>query len=263
MLKRSAYRIASDKPETIPVWAYNFSDKPVRGTLRTMAPDGWKITSPSALEIPPKGRERIDLIVEASGGARHPIETVRLAGDFGRAGEPVLSLRLLPEPLRIAPDLAVAIPGANTATRWRPMISGGGAGRTTSEAGRVIVAAEPAGDDRWFYPVFKLAPGERPPSGATGLCFSFTLLEGTGDFRVIFDEENGSGYVADFTVPPRRGETVEEMLFFSDAVFGAGWSKPDPNHRLDPGEIASCKIGGNTKGGAVKYSFGNLRWVKF
>jgi hypothetical protein len=263
MLKRSAYRIASDKPETSPVWAYNFGDASVRGTLRTTAPEDWKIAFPSALEIPPKGRERINLVVEASGGARHPIETVRLSGDFGRAGEAVLSLRLLPDPLRIAPDRATAMPGANTAARWRPMISGGGAARVTSSAGRVLVAAEPAGDDRWIYPVFGLAPGELPPAGATGLCFSFTLLEGAGDFRVIFDEQNGSGYVADFTVAPKRGEAVEEMVFFSDAVFGSGWSRPDANQRLDPGEIASVKIGGNTRVGPVKYSFGNLRWVKF
>ncbi len=263
MLKRSAYRIESEKPETIPVWAYNFGNEPVRGTLRPTAPDGWKITSPSDLAIPPMGREQIKFIVEASGGARHPIETVRLSGDFGPAGEAVLSLRFLPDPLRIAPDLAVAIPGANVASRWRPMISGGGPSRVASELARVIVAAEPVGDDKWIYPVFGLAPGELPPAGATGLCFSFTLLEGAGDFRVIFDERNGSGYVADFTVPPKLGEAVEQMVFFSDAVLGAGWSKPDANHRLDPGEISSIKIGGNTKGGSVKYSFGKLRWVKF
>ncbi len=263
VLKRSAYRIASDKASTIPVWAYNFSGEAVRGTLQTTAPTDWKVTSPSALTIQPMGRERIDLTVTAPADTRQPIETVRLAGAFGGAGEAVLSLRLMPEPFRIAPDLTFGVPGTMAAARWRPLISGGGACRVTSAGGRVVVAAEPAGDDKWFYPVFELAAGERPPAGATGLCFSFTPLAGSSEFRVIFDEQNGSGYVADFTIPPTSGATVEEVVFFSDAVFGSGWSQPDPNQRLDPGEIASFKIGGNTKNGGVQYSFGNLRWVKF
>ena len=263
MLKRSAYRIASNRRETIPVWAYNFGDQPVRGTLKLSGPEIWLITAPAEIEIPPGGRERINLAVTATNGTFHPIETLRMTGDFGSAGEAIMSLRLLPEPFRPAPGQTIPLPGLTRAQRWRPMISGGGACAVIVEADRVHVSAEPSGPDRWFYPISSLSSDERPPKDATGLMFTFALLEGTADFRVICDEQNGSSYVMDLDMAPKLGEAVEAMVLFSDAAHGTGWSKPDSNHQLDPGEVVSLKIGGNTKANRVKYRFGNLRWVKF
>jgi hypothetical protein len=104
---------------------------------------------------------------------------------------------------------------------------------------------------------------EIPPDGTEALGLTFTLLEGSGQFRVVFEEANGSAYVADFMTPPRVGETTEALAFLEGAVHGTAWSKPDPNHRLDAGQIRVIKVGCNTSASHVRYSFGNLRWVQF
>ena len=104
---------------------------------------------------------------------------------------------------------------------------------------------------------------ERVPPGTAGLCFTLTLLEGDAKCRVIFDEEGGSGYVADLLVAPRRGEPVEAVALFEGVTFGHGWSPPDPNQRLDPAQIRAVKIGVNTTASKVKFAVKNLRWVQF
>ncbi|HLX65169.1 MAG TPA: hypothetical protein VKX17_28130 [Planctomycetota bacterium] len=49
---------------------------------------------------------------------------------------------------------------------------------------------------------------------------------------------------------------------FSDAVFGAGWSKPDDSGHLDPAHIKSIKIGCNPKDAGIVYSISDVRWVQ-
>jgi hypothetical protein len=108
-----------------------------------------------------------------------------------------------------------------------------------------------------------LPPDRRAPPGCQGLYFTFTLLEGEGQFRVQFDEENGSGYIVDFLAQPRRGSAMEAVALLDSRMHGDGWSKPDPNNRLDPEQIVAVKIGCNTKAGQVKFTLTNVRWVKF
>ena len=143
------------------------------------------------------------------------------------------------------------------------MISGNGRLQLTAHDGGVLADAEPAGPDRWVYPRYELAEQERVPPGTTGLGFTLTLLEGEAQCRAIFDEDNGSGYVADLLVAPRRGQTLEAVALFEGTTFGHGWSPPDPNQRLDPAHIRAVKIGVNTKRGKVKFAVKNLRWVHF
>ena len=95
-LKRSAYRIAAGKAETISVYVYNFSAKPVEGTFEVAGPRGWRVNFAKDAKIPPEERLQLTLTVEAAGTAAEG-ETVRIQGTFGPAGRPVLSLRLAPE----------------------------------------------------------------------------------------------------------------------------------------------------------------------
>jgi len=129
--------------------------------------------------------------------------------------------------------------------------------------GRLAVDATCAGPDRWAYPTLPLREDETPPPGTEALGLSFTLLEGSGQFRAIFEETNGSAYVADFMTPPKVGETIEALAFMEGAVHGQSWSKPDPNHRLDANQIRVVKIGCNASSERVRFAFGNLRWVCF
>jgi hypothetical protein len=95
-LGRSAYRIAVRKAETVPVYVYNFSAKPVEGTLEVAGPSGWKLNFAKTVQIPPGDRVQLPLTVEAAGAAAEGA-TLRIQGAFGPAGQPVLSLRFAPE----------------------------------------------------------------------------------------------------------------------------------------------------------------------
>lgn len=257
VLNKSAYRLASGKAEQIPVWAYNFGSNQVRGRLQVTAPVGWACALPETVEIAPGGRTGLPLTVNTGDPRGQLIETIRIHGDFGPAGKPVLSLRLMVP----AAAASTALPEATQAPRWQPAISGGGQLAIKADQQRLIVDARCDGPDRWVFPTLPLNAGEVPPPTAEALGLSFTLVEGAGQFRVIFAEANGSAYVAEFIAPPRPGETLEALAFFEGAVHGSPWSKPDPNHRLDADQIRVIKVGCNTSADRVRFSFGNLRWI--
>ena len=257
VLNKSAYRLASGKAEQIPVWAYNFGSNQVRGRLQVTAPVGWACALPETIEIAPGGRAELTLTMNTGDLRGQLIETLRIQGDFGPAGTPVLSLRVM------LPGAAAstALPEATRAPRWQPAISSGGRLAIKADQERLIVDAHCDGADRWVYPTLPLNAGEVPPPTAEALGLSFTLMEGTGQFRVIFEEANGSAYVAEFIAPPRPGDAVETLALFEGAVHGTPWSKPDPNHRLDADQIRVLKVGCNTSADRVRFSIRNLRWI--
>ncbi len=244
------------------MFAYNFSSSTVTGRLEVFAAAGWKVGASADVTIPPHSRSELALSIDCHGAVSNVIETIRVAGQFGKAGDPVLSMRLMPEPNTMASQAGASIPESGVAFAWVPTVSGGGRVQLSDKEGAVLVESEPLGPDKWIYPLLKLKTVQRPPEGTSSLCCTFTLLEGEGDFRGIFDEENGSSYVVDFLSAPKLGQPVEAVMSFEHAVFGTGWSKPDPNGRLDPDKIVSLKIGCNTKSAKVKFSFKNLRWVR-
>lgn len=262
-LNQSAYRISSQKAESIPVYAYNFGSGKAAGKLTVAAPEGWKCELTGEVALEPGERKELALTVDCQAGASALVEKVRISGDFGAAGEAVLSLRLMPQPLKLREGAALKLSGADDPAHWQPLVSGGSDLKiTAADGGGVLVTAKLGPGDRWVYPVLSLDGGERPAAGYGGLRVTLTAVEGQAQFRAIFDEENGSGYVADFTVQPKPGETVEAVAILADAQYGAGWSKPDDNGKLDADKIRSVKIGCNTKGETAKYAFKNVRWVK-
>jgi hypothetical protein len=262
VLKASAHRISSEKAESVPMFVYNFSSTTVTGQLEILVPAGWKCGDLGAVTVAPHSRCELALSIDCRGAVSRVVETIRVAGRFGGFGDPVLSMRLMPEPNVMASQAGTGIPEAGTASAWVPTVSGNGSVQLDDKDGAVVVESEPLGSDKWIYPLLKLKGVQRPPDGTSALFCTLTLLEGEGDFRGIFDEENGSSYVVDFLSAPKLGQPVEAVMAFEHAVFGAGWSKPDSNGRLDPERIVSLKIGCNTKSAKVKFSFKNLRWVK-
>ena len=262
VLGRSAYRLSSEKRESVPLFVYNFSDKPVAGRLSVTVPAGWQASSFDKVEIAPQSRVELRLELDCRNGAPKSLEAVRVDGAFGRAGNPVLSMRVTPEPSLLGRQAGTPISGAAEASRWLPTVSGGGVLKITSSDGSVSIDAEPLGPDMWVYPQMSLPAEHRPPKGAAALCLTLMAQEGAGTFRALFEEENGSAYIVDFLPQPKPGETVEAVALFENAALGAGWSKPDPNGHLDPDRIVSLKIGCNTQAAKVKYAFKNVRWVK-
>ena len=264
VLSRSAYRVSADKPERVPLFVYNFGDTPVSGRLAASAPPGCRVGSLPALErLAPQSRTELALTMDcAEATSARLTETVRVTGDFGPAGRPVLAFRIMPDPPLLTRQAGLPIGGASDPARWQATVSGDGSANVAVGDGTVVIEAAPQGSDKWVYPKLTLLADGHPPEGTVGLCCTLQVLEGEGQFRAIFDEANGSSYVTDFVARPKAGERVEALALFENVSFGTGWSKPDPNGRLDVGQVVSVKIGCNAKTARVKFSLGRLRWIK-
>ena len=101
ILARSAYRIDPTRTQRIPLRIYNFGSRAVEGRLRVSVPPGWQCEAPGPIALAGGSDATLTLTLAAPGGdAPAAIARLRITGDFGRAGRPVLSLRLWPEPAR-------------------------------------------------------------------------------------------------------------------------------------------------------------------
>ena len=96
-LDKSAYRLGTAKVETISVYVYNFSEQTVEGKLSTAIPEGWHIQLPARVKVGPGERVELALVVNCRAAASPQTQTIRIAGDFGKAGKPVLAIQILPE----------------------------------------------------------------------------------------------------------------------------------------------------------------------
>lgn len=94
ILAQSAYRISSDKPQSIPVFLYNFSGQPARGRLSVTGPQGWKVSLDEEVEVRPEERKELMLAVDCQGQGTGAVGHILIRGDFGPAGRPVLSIRV-------------------------------------------------------------------------------------------------------------------------------------------------------------------------
>ena len=261
-LNRSAYRVIVNKRELMPIYAYNFGAASVTGTFKVAAPSDWKTRLPERLTLGPGERARLDLQIDCPRMNRErAIQAIRIEGDFGDAGQAVLSLRLKPEPDAALGGSEVPVPTAEDGARWGDLHSGTNRAMVAHGPLGVTVAASLEGADRWIYPQLNLQVAERLTDKCVAVRLNLSLLEGAGDFRMIFEEENGSCYLADFKTQPKPGETVETLVLLEEAIWGANWSASDPNLKLDPSQVKSIRIGCNTKASRVKFAFKNLRWV--
>ncbi|MBU6400630.1 MAG: hypothetical protein KGS61_09950 [Verrucomicrobia bacterium] len=95
VLSQLAYRLMSGQSEMIPVDLYNFSGQHVRGRLWVASPRGWKVSCPGRVELKAGERQELTLRLDRTGTGGSSPETVFLTGNFGWAGKPVLSLRVI------------------------------------------------------------------------------------------------------------------------------------------------------------------------
>ena len=82
----------------VPVFAYSFRAKQTRGRMRVEAPAGWSVEAPDLLELPAHERSDLPLVVTVPDRVEGGPGVIRVRGEFGPAGQAVLSLRLLPQP---------------------------------------------------------------------------------------------------------------------------------------------------------------------
>lgn len=259
-LSRSAYRVSSEKPERIAVFAYNFSDKVAKGRLSVSGPAAWKVGIEENVEISPGERKELSLVVDCAAGTRKAAETITIRGDFGEAGQVVLSVRLQPEPVKIPEGVGMRIEGSNDVQRWQKEVSGGSKLALSGSDGGVLVEADLGEGDRWVYPRLDLMPHERGTKETRELYVKLNVLEGEGQWRVILVEEGGAMYVAEPVTQPKPGETGEVVFLFSEAILGHGWSPADGNGKLDVEQVKAIKIGCNAKSQKVRYMLRDVRW---
>ena len=95
-LKKSAYRMPRGKAEKVPIYVYNFGDKPADVKLALKGPESWKPALAESVRVAPGDRVKLPLSLEAPQSAEQ-IETLAIEADCGPAGKAVLSMRFLPE----------------------------------------------------------------------------------------------------------------------------------------------------------------------
>jgi hypothetical protein len=92
-LEKQAHVVPAGTPTDLALFAYNFSDAKVSGTISVKTPANWEITPASwAVVLDPMEQKALParIVVSATGAA----DWVTLKGDFGPAGQSVLAFRL-------------------------------------------------------------------------------------------------------------------------------------------------------------------------
>ena len=107
VLNKSAYKTPAGPTASVPIYLYNFSRRTARGKLNasmllqpaeSAAPEPWGAEMPGEVEVAPG--ERKELALRLTGLSTNGVEcaTIRITGEFGSAGKPVLSFRMVPSP---------------------------------------------------------------------------------------------------------------------------------------------------------------------
>ena len=97
VLDKSAYRVPAAGPKNIPIFLYNFGSDKARGNLTVKAPEGWKAKLPTDVEVSPGERKELEMELESNGNKTATEADIRVMGDFARAGQPLLALRVVVE----------------------------------------------------------------------------------------------------------------------------------------------------------------------
>jgi hypothetical protein len=267
-LGRSSWRLEVGKPSALPVWAYNFGDAPLKATVAAKADPALTIT-PASREVELAPGERVELaftVQSAAQGLRAGVLPVSFAAPVGEtpaaAPRSVAALRFEFPREQLAHEKTLAVVGADQPSAWRALVSPGKMTITAAEGGGVQVDAVMQAGDRWAYPILDVPAAERP-AGFDGLTCTIVPLVGQATFRIIFDQANGANYLSDTGLKPPHAldKPFTATVLFADCAWGA-WSKPDPNGKLDTGQLVSYKIGCNTGGEHVRYVIRDVRWVR-
>jgi len=96
VLDKSAYTIEPGSRTEVPLFLYNFGAKTARGELRARAPDGWVAELPETTEIGPGQRLQVPCSLTCPAAATAEPARFEVDGQFGAAGNAVLSMRFVP-----------------------------------------------------------------------------------------------------------------------------------------------------------------------
>ncbi len=96
------HQVTPETETVLPLYAYNFGDKTVTGRIAIdHAPEGWKL-EPNSWKVTLEPMERLELpcrfFMPKRDAGKDADSWIRLRGDFGRSGRPVLLFRLISAP---------------------------------------------------------------------------------------------------------------------------------------------------------------------
>jgi hypothetical protein len=95
-LEKSAYYLPKGKMQKVTIFVYNFGSKLAKGRLTSTAPEGWAVEMACDLELAPMERKQLEMNINSPAGEWSE-GRIRIAGDFGSAGQPLLSLGFVPK----------------------------------------------------------------------------------------------------------------------------------------------------------------------
>ncbi len=263
-----AYALEPGRTNDLPLFVYNFSDRAASGTVKIEQPPsaGAAELSAHSLTLPPMGRRRLLVRVSLPQAGRPLLEgsLVRVRGEFGAAGRPVIAFRIAADLAKLEPRFVRPLPGADRADRWENNIVGGATmTRAPARPAGVLFHMRFGDSDPWAYPRLRLSPTERPDDSFDGLRLTVQVLEGEGTVRVQFIEECGAAYVATLNVNPARRTPQRVVAFFKRSRWGS-FSRRDPDGALQPRRIRAVLVGVNSRRRSeVKMLVRSLAWVRY
>ena len=267
-LGNQAHEVEPGTTTDLPVYAYNFGDAPASGTVSIEdAPAGWRVDvarEPLRLAAMERKRLPVSVALPASGRELLTGQWIRLRGEFGDAGRPVLAFRLAADLAKVTPVATRAIASGDAAANWQDnIVRDGKMSHGPADGGGVLFDMTFGETDPWAYPRLRLKPGEAPSRDFDGLALTIQVLEGLGTVRVQFVEKGGSCYVTEAGVNAEVRTPQRARVQFEHCKWGS-YSKPDPNGRLDPEDVLMLLVGINARRHArVRMAVQGLEWVKF
>lgn len=263
-LSDSSYRLERGEKYDVPFYVYNFGAQSITTRLQADTPATLKVEVPAEpITLKPMESLAVRVRISDTGSAKPAAIPVRFSADCGGQGKALAVVRFMLPIEDIEPAKSQPIPSAMLLPNWRKLQSVGDSNLSVSDEGLSVEATLQPGD-RWVYPILTPPAADRPLGNWGGISFTLVPLQGQAEYRVIFDEANGSSYVIDAALPKllEMNKPYRVVALFKSAAWGA-FSKADPNGKLDLDQIQTFKIGLNTKDERVHYLVRDVRWVKY
>jgi len=267
-LGSQGHAVEPGKTADVPLFAYNFGDRPVAGAIAVEeAPAGWNVRlRDENLTLAPLERRPVALSVAMPSAGRDLIAGgwIRLRGEFGDAGRPALAFRLPVDLAKLEPAQTRPIAAGDLASNWQDNIMRKGVmSHAPAQPTGVLFDMRFADTDPWAYPRLRLKETDVPPNDFDGLALTVQVLEGTGTVRMQFVEASGASYLTEAGIDADNRQPQRSVVLFRHCKWGS-FSKPDPDGKLQPSNIRTILVGINSKrNSTVKMSARGLEWVKF